>query len=78
VCGHPIDDVVTLGRGRYHAAVNAQARRRAELSTMWDRFPAVEEKVRSVYGLRLPRYLAVFCVLWASADDAGGGKRSTT
>ena len=45
---------------------------------MWDRFPAVEEKVRSVYGLRLPRYLAVFCVLWASADDAGGGKRSTT
>lgn len=34
---------------------------------MWERFPAAEAKVRDVYGLRLPRHLAVFCALWESA-----------
>lgn len=46
------------------------ARRRAALDTMHERHPAVAERVRRVYGLRLPRHLAVFCALWHSADDA--------
>jgi hypothetical protein len=37
---------------------------------MRERFPAVEARVRTVYGLRLPRHLAVFCALWDSADRA--------
>lgn len=37
---------------------------------MQKRFPAVAEKVRQVYGLRLPLHLAVFCALWKSADAA--------
>ncbi|WP_157963503.1 ADP-ribosylation family protein [Actinocorallia populi] len=37
---------------------------------MWERFPAVSERVQQVYGLRLPRHLAVFCALWKSADSA--------
>jgi hypothetical protein len=45
-------------------------RRQAALSTMWERFPAVKTKVLQVYGLQLPRHLAVFCALWESADRA--------
>jgi hypothetical protein len=36
---------------------------------MDQRFPAVSDRVRQVFGLRLPRHLAVFCALWHSADD---------
>jgi hypothetical protein len=50
--------------------VNTQARREGHLSTMWDRFPAVADRVGQVYGLRVPRHLAVFCALWASLDAA--------
>ncbi|AGL19286.1 ADP-ribosylation family protein [Actinoplanes sp. N902-109] len=42
------------------------ARRSAALATMRDRFPLVQERVRRVYGLRLPRQLAVFAAFWAS------------
>jgi hypothetical protein len=44
-------------------------RRQAALSAAWQRFPAVAEKVRQVYGLRLPRHLAVYWALWTSADE---------
>lgn len=37
---------------------------------MHERFPAVAEKFQQVYGLRLPRHLAVFRALWESADAA--------
>ena len=36
---------------------------------MQGRFPAVAARVRQVYGLRLPRHVAVFCALWASASS---------
>lgn len=52
----------------YGAAVSDDARRRSALSRMWERFPMVAQKVEHVYGLRLPRHLAVFCALWDSAD----------
>jgi hypothetical protein len=58
------------GDGSYPTAVTDDARRRAALATMTERFPAVAERVRSVYGLRLPRHLAVFCALWHGADAA--------
>ena len=44
-------------------------RRQASLSAAWQRFPGVAERVRQVYGLRLPRHVAVFWALWASADE---------
>lgn len=37
---------------------------------MQERFPAVAARVRKVYGLRLPRHVAVFCALWASVSPA--------
>lgn len=51
-------------------SVNDEERRRAALATMWERFPAVEARVQRVYGLRLPRHLAVFAALWHGASDA--------
>lgn len=47
-----------------------EQRRTAALATMWERFPLVAERVRRVYGLRLPRHLAVFAAFWASTDGA--------
>jgi hypothetical protein len=44
--------------------------RQAALSLMEERFPAVAERVQRVYGLRLPRHLAVVCALWHSADKS--------
>jgi hypothetical protein len=37
---------------------------------MWDRFPEVARRVHAVYGLRLPRHLAVFAALWHGASAA--------
>lgn len=45
-------------------------RRGAALAVMEERFPAVEARVWRVYGLRLPRHVAVFCAFWASACAA--------
>ncbi|WP_203964636.1 ADP-ribosylation family protein [Actinocatenispora thailandica] len=47
-----------------------ETRRAWALAEARSRFPAVEERVRRVYGLRVPRHLAVFAALWESADDA--------
>ncbi|MDI1463089.1 DUF2228 domain-containing protein [Catellatospora sp. KI3] len=43
-------------------------RRTAALAAMSDRFPAVAERFSRVYGLRLPRHLAVFAAFWDSLD----------
>ncbi|WP_169745817.1 ADP-ribosylation family protein [Actinocatenispora sera] len=50
--------------------MDGEARRTRTLTEIWSRFPALEERVRRVYGLRVPRHLAVFAALWHSADDA--------
>jgi hypothetical protein len=50
--------------------VSDDARREAALSLMQARFPTVAARAWQVYGLRLPRHVAVFCALWASADAA--------
>src|SRR5689334_13628724 len=47
-----------------------EQRRSAALTLAYERFPAVAERVRQVYGLRLPRHLAVFVALCRSAGDA--------
>src|SRR4029079_17577588 len=44
--------------------------RRAALSLMWERFPAVSALVGRGYGLRLPRHLGVLCALTRSRDAA--------
>lgn len=45
------------------------ARRGEALAAMLGRFPGVADRVRRVYGLRLPRHVAVFAALWASTRD---------
>jgi hypothetical protein len=50
----------------HHAPVTDDARRDEALELMLGRFPAVAERVERVYGLRLPRHVAVFAALWAS------------
>ena len=42
------------------------ARRVASLATMMGRFDAVRAHFQSIYGLRLPRHLAVFAAYWDS------------
>ncbi|MBW6433746.1 HPF1 family protein [Actinoplanes hulinensis] len=44
--------------------------RESALATMTERFPLVAERVQRVYGLRLPRHVAVFAALWASDQAA--------
>jgi hypothetical protein len=44
--------------------------REQALGTMTQRFPLVEERFRRVWGLRLPRHVAVFAALAASDGDA--------
>ncbi|MBO3739329.1 ADP-ribosylation family protein [Actinoplanes flavus] len=44
--------------------------REAALTTMTERFPLVAERVQRVFGLRLPRFVAVFAALWASDQAA--------
>ncbi|GIJ50304.1 hypothetical protein Val02_71900 [Virgisporangium aliadipatigenens] len=44
--------------------------RRAALAEMTGRFPAVAERFRRVYGLRLPRHTAVAAAFFASATPA--------
>ncbi len=46
--------------------------RETALATMTERFPLVAERVRQVFGLRLPRHVAVFAALWASDSCAVG------
>lgn len=53
------------------------ARRGEWLDVMLGRFPAVAERVRDVYGLRLPRHVAVFAALWASAQRDQGEREAT-
>jgi hypothetical protein len=40
------------------------------LTTMTERFPVVAERVQQVWGLRLPRHVAVFAALAASDGGA--------
>ncbi|GIG02989.1 ADP-ribosylation family protein [Catellatospora citrea] len=62
------------------AALPDRSQREASLSVMHDRFAAVAKRFRDVYGLRLPRHMAVFAAFFDSlgkrgrnlADDALG------
>lgn len=45
-----------------------EARRFASLGVMTERFPAVEQRVSQVYGLRLPRHLAILAAFVHSLD----------
>lgn len=46
----------------------AVRRREAALKLMDERFDAVAARMKEVYGLRLPRYLATFAAFWRSLD----------
>jgi hypothetical protein len=45
-------------------------RRKRALSLSFEHFPAVEERMKEVYGLRLPRYIAVWDALWRGTSPA--------
>ncbi|WP_437792986.1 ADP-ribosylation family protein [Sorangium sp. So ce693] len=70
----PLEATVGLAPARYTEGMFATdelgARRRAEaLASMNARFEAVATRMKEVYGLRLPRYLATFAAFWRSLDD---------
>ncbi|WP_186315964.1 ADP-ribosylation family protein [Catellatospora sichuanensis] len=53
------------------AALPDRARREASLSVMHDRFDGVGTRFRDVYGLRLPRHMAVFAAFFDSLGKEG-------
>jgi len=61
-------DEVHFEEGMLAPDLATVARRRRALATMEGRFEAVARRMREVYGLRLPRYLATFAAFWASLD----------
>jgi hypothetical protein len=72
--GSPLDASLGLAKARYvegmFAPDEATARRREDaLALMNARFDAVAARMREVYGLRLPRYLATFAAFWRSLDE---------
>lgn len=72
--GSPLDATLGLTQARYvegmFAPDEANARRREDaLALMNARFDAVAARMREVYGLRLPRYLATFAAFWRSLDE---------
>src|SRR5258707_1307040 len=63
-------EIVTL------PGVSDDARRGEFLEVMLGRFPEGAERVRRVYGLRLPWHVAVFAALWASARHDRGEREA--
>ncbi|MCB9568356.1 MAG: DUF2228 domain-containing protein [Myxococcales bacterium] len=63
--------------GLFAADAATVARREAALGAMRARFPAVAARMQEVYGLRLPRSLAIFAAFWRSLDplEARGAER---
>ncbi|MDI3288161.1 ADP-ribosylation family protein [Polyangium sp. 15x6] len=73
--GVPLEETLGLARATVTEATftpdEATVRRRREaLALMYERFPAVAQRMQEVYGLRLPRYLATFAAFWRSLDEA--------
>lgn len=69
----PLEDTLGLSPAHYAEGMFAPdeaaiARRRTALAIMNDRFDAVSARMRAVYGLRLPRYMATFAAFWRSLD----------
>jgi hypothetical protein len=68
----PLEDTLGLPAVRYTEGMFSGAdasRRRAEaLAAVEERFDAVAARMKEVYGLRLPRYLATFAAFWRSLD----------
>lgn len=72
--GAPLDETLGLAPARYtegmFAPDEAAEHRRADaLAVMAARFNDVSLRMREVYGLRLPRYLATFAAFWRSLDE---------
>lgn len=70
----PLAQTLGLAPARYSAGMYdhdepAAQRRVAALAEMTVRFPAVASHMEKIYGLRLPRYLAVFAAFWRSLDE---------
>lgn len=61
--------LVTFVEGMFEADEATNTRRREALDWAEKRFPAAAERMKEVYGLRLPRYVATFAGFWRSLDD---------
>lgn len=61
--------LVTFVDGMFDADEATTTRRREALDWAEKRFPAAAERMKEVYGLRLPRYVATFAGFWRSLDD---------
>ncbi|MFC4040322.1 ADP-ribosylation family protein [Dactylosporangium siamense] len=70
----PLSETLGLDEARFEEWMFAptdadEARRLGALDTMTDRFPAVEQRFSRVYGLRLPRHVAILAAFLHSLDD---------
>lgn len=71
--GSPLDATLGLAPARHAEGMfapdeAAERRRRDALGAMEARFDAVAARMKEVYGLRLPRYLATFAAFFRSLD----------
>ncbi len=70
----PLEKTLGLKRpevfaGMFEADEETVQRRRDALALMYERFPAVVTRMKEVYGLRLPKYMATLAAFWRSLDD---------
>jgi hypothetical protein len=61
--------LVSYVEGMFDADGETTHRRQQALDWTNERFPAVAQRMKDVYGLRLPRYLATFAAFWRSLDE---------
>lgn len=75
--GKPLPDLckahdiplVSYVEGMFDGDESAAKRRQAALDGANAQFPAVAQRMKEVYGLRLPHYLATFAAFWKSLDE---------
>lgn len=61
--------LVAYTEGMFDADEATNKRRKEALEWAEQRFPAVAQRMKDVYGLRLPQYMATFAAFWRSLDD---------
>ena len=62
-------ELVAYIEGLFDADEETSQRRQRALEWTSERFPAIAQRMREVYGLRLPRYMATFAAFWRSLDE---------
>lgn len=62
-------ELVSYIEGMFDTDGETSHRRQRALEWTNERFPAVAQRMRDVYNLRLPHYLATFAAFWRSLDE---------